>query len=130
VVLPLALDKHADRVLAREAGAHGWPETLPMAFYEDLPQSAGFGGDEALEDAAMTVRMDLLPVVVGEAAADEQALEAAVATKRRVAWCYDSVLDEAATMQIAEFCRQYGGRERLWANAAWKEAASIAGQLG
>jgi LmbE family N-acetylglucosaminyl deacetylase len=119
VVLPLALDRHVDRLIAREAGAYGWPETLAMGFYEDLPQAAGFGGDEALEDAAMTVRMDLKPVLVGEAAVDERALEAAVAFKRRVAWCYDSQIDEAVTTQIAEFCREYGGRERLWVNAAW-----------
>ena len=123
VVVPLALDGHVDRVIARETGSYGWPETLPVAFYEDLPQAAGFGGDELLEDAAMTVRMDLRPAFVGEAAVGEQELEAAVERKRRVAWCHDSQIDEAVTTQIAEFCRQYGGRERLWVNAAWLNAS-------
>jgi len=123
LVLPLALGGHIDRVVAREGGAHGWPEMLPVAFYEDLPQAAGFGGDEALEDAAMTVRMDLRPAFVGEALAGEQEIGAAVERKRRVAWCYDSQIDEAVTAEIAEFCRGYGGRERLWVNAAWRNAS-------
>ena len=49
-------------------------------------------------------------------------VEDAVAKKRRVAWCYDSQIDEAATTGIAEFCRRYEGRERIWANAAWRAA--------
>jgi hypothetical protein len=120
VVLPLALDRHVDRVIAREAGSLGWVDTMPLAFYEDLPQAVGMDGDELLEDAAMTVRMDLRPAFVGEAAAGEQELQAAVERKRRVAWCYDSQIDEAVTTQIAEFCLRYGGRERLWADAAWR----------
>ena len=47
-------------------------------------------------------------------------LPEAVAKKRRVAWCYDSQIDEAATTGIAEFCRRFEGRERIWANAAWR----------
>jgi hypothetical protein len=107
LVLPLALDGHVDRVTAREAGAVGWPETTAVAFYEDLPQAVGF---EGLEAAAVAVRTDLRPLFVGEAAM----VEDAVARKRRVAWCYDSLIDETVTAEIAEFCRGYGGRERLW----------------
>jgi LmbE family N-acetylglucosaminyl deacetylase len=112
LVLPLALDGHVDRVTARDAGVAFWQATLPVAFYEDLPQALALT-DEALRDAALAVRGDLEPAFAGAAAED------AVARKRRVAWCYDSQIDEATTLQIAEFCDRYEGRERLWANAAW-----------
>jgi hypothetical protein len=117
LVLPLALDGHVDRVTARDAGAEGQPESLAMAFYEDMPQAAGMG-EAVLKDAAMAVRRDLKPVPVGEAVEGE-ALEAAVKRKRGVAWCYDSQIDEAVTTLIAEDCRKHGGRERVWANTAW-----------
>jgi LmbE family N-acetylglucosaminyl deacetylase len=112
LVLPLALDGHVDRVTAREAGVAAWQATLPVAFYEDLPQAVGMS-DEALRGAAMAVRGDL------EAGFAGVALEDAVARKRRVAWCYDSVIDEGTTLAVAEFCGRYGGRERLWVNAGW-----------
>jgi hypothetical protein len=112
LVLPLALDGHVDRVTARDAGVAFWQATLPVAFYEDLPQALAFS-DEALRESALAVRGDLEPAFVGATAED------AVARKRRVAWCYDSQIDEATTLQIAEFCDRYEGRERLWANAAW-----------
>jgi hypothetical protein len=123
LVLPLALDGHVDRVIAREAAMAGWAGALPLAFYEDLPQAVGFGAD-ALDEAAHAVRLDLTAGFVGPAADD---LEAAVVRKRRIAWCYDSQIDEAVTAQIAEFCRGYGGRERLWVNAAWRGDASLGG---
>jgi LmbE family N-acetylglucosaminyl deacetylase len=113
LVLPLGLDGHVDRVTARDAGAASWQATLPVAFYEGLPQAVAFG-DERLKNAALAVRPDLEPALVGEPAED------AVARKRRVAWCYDSQIDEATTLQIAEFTQRYDGRERLWANAAWR----------
>jgi LmbE family N-acetylglucosaminyl deacetylase len=116
LVLPLALDGHIDRVMVREAGMYGQPATLPLAFYEDLPQALAFT-DERLKDAAVAVRLDAKPMFVGSAAADP---EEAVKFKRRVAWCYDSQIDEDVTLQVAEFCRRYEGRERLWANAAWE----------
>jgi hypothetical protein len=115
LVLPLGLDGHVDRVTAREAGAAFWQATLPVAFYEELPQALVFA-DEALRGAAVAVRADLQPAFAGAAAED------AVAKKRRVAWCYDSQIDERTTLQIAEFCERYEGRERLWANAAWLAA--------
>ena len=114
VVLPLALDGHVDRLTARAAG----PETMAVAFYEDMPQALGLGG-EALVEGARSVREGLEPVFVGETVADE-ALKSAVAFKRRVAWCYDSQIDEEVTAEIANFCRRYEGRERLWGNAAWR----------
>lgn len=115
LVLPLALDGHVDRVTARDAGAAFWQATLPTAFYEDMPQALALS-DEILRDAALAVRGDLEPAFAGEAAD-------AVGRKRRVAWCYDSQIDEATTLQIAEFCLRHDGRERLWANAAWLAAS-------
>jgi hypothetical protein len=52
-------------------------------------------------------------------------VEAAVQRKQRLALCYDSQLDDAATVEIAEFSRTHEGRERLWVNAAWR--ASVLG---
>jgi len=120
LVLPLALDRHIDRLTARVAAAQGWPTALPVAFYEDLPQAAQPGG-EALVEAAVgsvlaTMQLQLAPVFAGVALDD---VTAAVDRKRRMAWCYDSQIDEATTTQIAEFCRPYGGWERMWASAAW-----------
>ncbi len=112
LVLPLALDGHVDRVTARDAGVAFWQATLPVAFYEDLPQALALS-DEALREAALAVRGDLEPTFMRVTADD------AVARKRRVAWCYDSQIDEATTLQIAEFCERYEGRQRLWVNAAW-----------
>gem|GEM_PF-6042353 len=40
-------------------------------------------------------------------------------------WCYDSQIDESVTTEIAEFSRRYGGRERLWGNAAWRVDATL-----
>ncbi len=112
LVLPLALDAHVDRVTARDAGSAAWQATLPVAFYEDMPQAIRFT-DEALRAAAMAVRADLEPALVGETVED------AVGRKRRVAWCYDSLIDEATTLQVAEFCERYSGRERFWVNTSW-----------
>jgi LmbE family N-acetylglucosaminyl deacetylase len=112
LVLPLALDGHVDRVTARDAGVAFWQATLPVAFYEDLPQALAFS-DKALSEAALAVRGDLEPAFAGGPVED------ALARKRRVAWCYDSQIDEATTLAIAEFSERYEGRERLWANAAW-----------
>jgi hypothetical protein len=43
-----------------------------------------------------------------------------VKQKRRLTLCYDSQIEDAAAEQMAAHCRQFGGRERLWANAAWR----------
>jgi hypothetical protein len=123
LVLPLALDGHVDRVTARDAGVAFWQATLLVAFYEDLPQALAFV-DEGLKAAALAVRPDLMAEFAGEAAEGE-ALDAAVMRKRRVAWCYDSVIDETVTTQIAEFCRGYSGRERMWVNTGWANSVIL-----
>jgi hypothetical protein len=52
-------------------------------------------------------------------------VERAVDQKRRIGWCYDSQIDEGVTMEIAEYCRRYEGRERVWANVAWRSDESL-----
>jgi hypothetical protein len=113
VVVPLALDGHIDRVTARDAARAG--QTVPVWFYEELPGALAAPQETLLEAAKI---LQAAPVFVGEAAGDAVAEEAAFTRKRRVAWCYDSQLDEAATAAVAELSRSYQGRERLWASAA------------
>ncbi len=72
--------------------------------------------DAAVVSLTLAVQSKLEPAFAGTAGD----VEDAVAKKRRVAWCYDSQIDEAATTEIAEFCRRFEGRERIWANAAWR----------
>ena len=121
-VLPLGLGGHVDHVTARDVALSALAaEGVPVAFYEELPE-AGRGVDEAIDAAVgqltLAVQSKLEPVLVGGAGLGE--VEDAVAKKRRVAWCYDSQIDEAATTEIAEFCRRFEGGERIWANAAWR----------
>jgi hypothetical protein len=96
-------------------------EGFSVAFYEEVPE-AGRGGEAEVEAAVglatMGVQSKLEPVFATEAGD----VEDAVTKKQRVAWCYDSQIDEAATLEIAEFCRGYEGRERIWANSAWRDA--------
>lgn len=122
-VLPLGLDGHVDHVTARDVALSTLAtEAIPVAFYEELPEAVGAGADEAMDAAVLSLTLavqgKLEPVFAGGAGLTD--VEDAVAKKRRVAWCYDSQIDEAATTGIAEFCRRFEGRERLWANAAWR----------
>jgi LmbE family N-acetylglucosaminyl deacetylase len=121
VVLPLGLGGHVDAVSARDA-AMPVDASVPLAFYEELPYAARADGEgaweKAMEQVPVGVRAELQPVLVGCA----KGLEEAVVRMRRVVWCYDSQFDEAATREIAEYCRRYEGRERVWANAAWRES--------
>jgi LmbE family N-acetylglucosaminyl deacetylase len=123
-VLPLGLGGHVDHVTARDVALSALArEGVPVAFYEELPE-AGAEAAEAAIDAAvvqltLAVQSKLEPLLVG---AGVTSAEDAVAKKRRVALCYDSQIDEAATMGIAEFCRRFEGRERIWANTAWRAA--------
>ena len=121
-VLPLGLGGHVDHVTARDVALSALgTEVRPVAFYEELPE-AGAVGEEVLDAAVLSLTLavqgKLEPVLAGGAGLTDA--EDAVTKKRRVAWCYDSQIDEAATTGIAEFCRRFEGRERLWANAAWR----------
>jgi LmbE family N-acetylglucosaminyl deacetylase len=122
-VLPLGLGGHVDHVTARDVALSALAtEAIPVAFYEELPEAGAVTGDEAIDAAVvqltLAVQSALEPVFAGGDGLGD--VEDSVAKKRRVAWCYDSQIDEAATTGIAEFCRRFEGRERIWANAAWR----------
>jgi hypothetical protein len=106
VVVPLALDGHIDRVTARDAARAG--QSVAVLFYEDLPQSLKLS-EEAIAESAKVLLAS--PQFVSE----PTDADAAVARKCRIAWCYDSQIDETETAAIAERSRESGGRERLWA---------------
>lgn len=120
-VLPLGLGGHVDHVTARDVALSALTTEVPVAFYEELPD-AGAVADEAIAAIALSLTLaaqgKLETVFAGGAAVDD--VEDAVVKKRRIAWCYDSQIDEAATTEIAEFCRRFEGRERIWANAVWR----------
>jgi LmbE family N-acetylglucosaminyl deacetylase len=122
-VLPLGLSGHVDHVSARDVAMPAETSALPLAFYEELPYAVHAGGEQGIEAAvsqlSLTLQSELQPAFASSLHGDESAVEAAVLRKRRAAWCYDSQIDESVTTEIAEFCRRYGGRERLWANPAW-----------
>jgi LmbE family N-acetylglucosaminyl deacetylase len=129
VVLPLGLGGHVDHVSARDAAMPTEVSAVPLAFYEELPEAASAGGEGALAAAMsqlpVTVQAELQPAFASGVGGVEAANGDVVARRRRVAWCYDSQIDESATTEIAEFCRRYDGRERLWANAAWRADAAL-----
>ena len=129
VVLPLGLGGHVDHVTARDVALSLLPAGSLLAFYEELPDAASGGGDEAIEAEVLAltlaVQSTLQPVFAGEAGGDEASVEAAVARKRRMAWCYDSQIDESVTTEIAVFCRRYEGRERMWGSEAWRGEAAL-----
>ena len=118
LVLPLAIGNHVDHLTARSAAEAGWPPTLPIAFYEDLPYSARPQAAEQIESRAESLGLDLKAAFVCGAV---DAAEAA-ARKRTLANCYDSQIDANVAEQISQFCNRYQGRERLWMNRAWLDA--------
>jgi LmbE family N-acetylglucosaminyl deacetylase len=133
LVLPLGLSGHVDYVTARDVALSAQGSAgLPVAFYEELPYAADEGAEAAIEAAvvqlALTVQSKLQPVFVTEALHGD-AVEDAVVRRRRMAWCYDSQIDESATSKIAEFCRRYEGRARMWGNAAWLAGGLAEGTL-
>jgi LmbE family N-acetylglucosaminyl deacetylase len=119
-VLPLGLGGHVDHVTARDVALSALgTEAVPVAFYEELPE-AGAVAEEAIDAAALSLTLAAQGELEAVFAGGGENVEDAVAKKRRVAWCYDSQIDEAATTGIAEYCRRFEGRERIWANAAWR----------
>lgn len=119
IVLPLALGSHVDHLTAREAMRAELPVEMATAFYEDLPYAAWPGMTETIGRVAAELKQELEPVFVTQ----EETSEKAVERKRRLAVCYDSQIADEAAEVIAGFCVQYGGRERLWANAPWRASA-------
>ncbi len=129
VVLPLGLGGHVDHISARDAAMPAETSAMPLAFYEELPYAARTEGDGTLEGALgelpVTLQSELQPTFASALNGEGASIEGAVLRKRRVAWCYDSQIDESVTTEIAEFSRRYGGRERLWGNAAWRADATL-----
>ena len=118
LVFPLALGGHVDHRTAMLAAA-AFAAGMPVAFYEDQPYAAEMETpvDEQARTVAEMLNTPLEPVFVSE----PDDADAAVASKRRQALCYVSQLEDARVERVAAFCARYGGRERLWANAAWRE---------
>jgi LmbE family N-acetylglucosaminyl deacetylase len=117
VVLPLALGNHIDRLTARYAGLLKPNPAKPHAFYEDLPYALQPGAVETIADIIRTLNLAVQPTFASAPADD---VDAAIERKRKHALRYDSQIDDATTRDIAQFSAQYAGRERLWANEAWR----------
>ena len=116
LVLPLAFGDHIDHLTARDAAIVCSVDALPTAFYEDLPYVARTTDQTEINTRAQQLNEALKPIYVTNVNPD---VEAAVATKLKLALCYDSQIDDSTARSMADFCRHYGGRERLWANQAW-----------
>jgi LmbE family N-acetylglucosaminyl deacetylase len=115
VVLPLALGGHVDHRTTQQAALPLLMAALPCAFYEDLPHALELG-EEAIAQTTREVDPELTPAFANM----PQEIDAAIKRKRRLALCYDSQIEDALADRMAGFCSQHGGRERLWANAAWR----------
>jgi LmbE family N-acetylglucosaminyl deacetylase len=119
VVLPMGLHKHVDHITVRDAALAVLTAETPVAFFEELPGVPAADLTEAVHMLSMSTRLELSPVFAGPESDD---VDAAVKRKKRLAVCYDSQMDDATTLAIAEASRAYVGRERLWANPAWLAA--------
>ncbi len=118
VLLPLALGGHIDHRIVQAAGqevAAAQAARTALALYEDLPYAARIAREEEMAEAAARVHAELWAVVPGA----EAAVQAAVRRKVRMAECYDSQIDSAVAEEIGQFSMRYGGRDRVWADAAW-----------
>ena len=118
LVLPLGMGDHVDHITARLAAEAGWPETFPIAFYEDLPYSARPGIADEIEGRVASLSARLQPGFVCEPGGEA----AAIRRKRDFALCYPSQIDAEVVDQIAQFGVRYGGRERLWMNDAFRRS--------
>ncbi len=125
IVLPLAIGSHIDHRVTRQAGLETLGASpIPVAFYEDLPYAARPGFDGEISLCAEATGLRLQPCFAADTAEDAAAR---IARKRRMAECYDSQIDSAVATQIADFAQHYGGRERLWANQAWRDSPLCTG---
>ncbi len=120
IVLPLAIGGHIDHRVTRQAGLEALAASpIPVAFYEDLPYAARPGFDGEISSCVEATGLRLQPCFTADAAEDAAAR---IARKRCMAECYDSQIDSQVAAQITDFARHYGGRERLWANQAWRKS--------
>ncbi len=127
-VLPLGLGGHVDHVTARDVALSGMAgEGFPVAFYEELPESLG---GEGVEAAMVSLTLAVQSKLEAAFAVGVGDVNETVMKKRRVAWCYDSQIDEGATLAVAEACRRFEGRERMWGNAAWRGLGTLTQTAG
>ncbi len=122
LLIPLALGGHVDHKTARDAAMGCMTPDVPCAFYEDLPYATRPNAAEEIAGDVAALGLVLTDGFTGP----EQDVTAAVASKRRMAECYDSQIDSEVTDQIAQFCERYGGRERVWGDAAWQASGLVA----
>ncbi|MGI4827523.1 MAG: PIG-L family deacetylase [Janthinobacterium lividum] len=117
IALPLGVGGQVDHRVVRQAGLEALAGTpIPIAFYEDLPYAARPSGAAEVVEQVDAIGLSLQPAFA-DGVLDR--VSDAVLRKRRVAECYDSQIDSEVAAQVADFCIPYGGRERVWANAAW-----------
>jgi hypothetical protein len=121
LVLPLAVGNHVDHLTVRQAALPSDVRTTPIAFYEELPYAAQESPsiEAAVQGSALEAGMPLDAYFAQELAETD----AAVRLKKKIAFCYDSQIDDTTVEVIANFCATYAGRERLWGNAAWQALA-------
>jgi LmbE family N-acetylglucosaminyl deacetylase len=117
LVLPLGVGDHVDHLTVRQAALPSDVRTMPIAFYEELPEAQQAAIDAAVQGSSLEAAMPLEPFFVQE----PSEADAVVKRKQKIALCYDSQIDDATAEQIAKFCSSYEGRERIWVNAAWRE---------
>jgi LmbE family N-acetylglucosaminyl deacetylase len=128
-VLPLGLGGHVDHLTARDAALaafydaqpHAFYDAQPHAFYEELPYAADLDAsaiDRAAAELAERLNCALQPWFAGA----EVDVRSAEERKRRFALCYDSQITDDEANKIAQFSMRYQGRERMWVNAAWRQA--------
>jgi LmbE family N-acetylglucosaminyl deacetylase len=121
VVLPLGVGRHVDHLTVRVAGLPADRQVFPVGFYEEQPYAARATASE-LDEAVQAATLAAGVPLEASFASGSGDVEVSVQRKQRLALCYDSQLDDAATVEIAEFSRRYEGRERVWVNAAWRAA--------
>lgn len=123
--VPLAVGGHIDHRVVRQAALDALADpAVPLAFYEDLPYAARPDADTSLGSVAAELERELEPCF---ATPEPSQAGDAIRRKGKIAECYDSQIDSDDVARIAEFSANYGGRERFWANAAWREGALCAG---
>ena len=119
--LPLAIGDHIDHRVVHHAALEALATAaVPIAFYEDLPYAVRPGADETIEARANATGFELAPSFAQEAST---AVAETLRRKHRIAEGYDSQIDNDVAWQLTSFAERYGGRERLWANAAWRASA-------
>ncbi|GAC1426402.1 MAG: hypothetical protein NVSMB62_23930 [Acidobacteriaceae bacterium] len=126
VVLPLALGGHVDHRTARKAFLAVSTSGLPYAFYEDLPYATRLSGEADIGRAAHEIEAGLEEFFLG---VERDDVGAAVLRKLRLVQCYDSQISDEMAEGIAAFAARYGGRERLWAGAAWRDSELVRRQM-